>query len=154
MMKPSTAKWSEDGMSVEVQAKEKMDRGKGASTLLLRRGRIPNLCPVAVYVVLCKEAERNGLHDILWGSEKGIPYKQPSAISRHVKLLLLEAKIPACYTTYSIRHALITALFAKGLSEPEVNAYTGHSNNAHPALTHYFHLDEKWAGKDLANFVD
>jgi hypothetical protein len=150
----STAKWAEDGMSVEVQAKEKMDRGKGAFMFLLHRGKIPNLCPVAVYVLLCKEAERRGLQDIPWGSEKGIPHKQPSAISRHVKLLLLEAKIPSCYATYSILHALITALFAKGLSEPEVNAYTRHSNNAHTDLIHYFHMDEKWAGNDLANFGD
>jgi hypothetical protein len=95
-------------------------------------------------------AERKGLVDTLWGSEKGVPYKQPGAISGHVKILMQDAGIPSHYTTYSIRHALITALFDRGLSEPEVNAYTGHSNNAHTALTHYFHLDGRWVGDQLA----
>jgi hypothetical protein len=27
-----------------------------------------------------------------------------------------------------------------------VNAYTGHSNNAHTAATSYFHLNSKWIG--------
>ena len=65
-------------------------------------------------------------------------------------MLLGEAGIPSEYTAYSIRHALITALFEKGLKEVEVNAYTGHSNNTHTALTHYFHLDGKWVGSELA----
>jgi hypothetical protein len=53
------------------------------------------------------------------------------------------------YTAYSIRHALITELFNRGLKEQEVNAYTGHSNNAHTALTNYFHLEENWVGRKL-----
>ena len=91
-----------------------------------------------------------GLVDTLWCSVRGIAYKQACAISRLLKVLLGEAGIPAEYTAYSIRHALITALFDMNLSEVEVNAYTGHSNNAHTALTHYFHLDGKWVGAELA----
>jgi hypothetical protein len=34
-----------------------------------------------------------------------------------------------------------------GFSEVEVNAYTGHSNNSHTALNHFFHLDGNWAGR-------
>ena len=65
-------------------------------------------------------------------------------------VFLGEAGIPPEYTAYSIRHALITALFDMNLSEVDVNAYTGHTNNARTGLTHYFHLDGKWAGTDLA----
>jgi hypothetical protein len=54
------------------------------------------------------------------------------------------------YPAYSIRHTLITALFDAGLSESQVNAYTGHSNNAHTAATAYFHLDSKWIGRAIA----
>ena len=61
--------------------------------------------------------------------------------------------MPSHYTAYSIRHALITALFDMGLTEVQVNAYTGHSNNAHTAVTHYFHLDSRWVGNDLEKTV-
>jgi hypothetical protein len=94
-MKPSTEKWASDGESVEVQAREKLDRGKGVTVLLLRKGPVENLCPVRVYLALRKEAAKKGLVDTLWGSEKGVPYKQASAISRWLKVLLLEAGIPS-----------------------------------------------------------
>jgi outer membrane protease len=51
---------------------------------------------------------------------------------------------------YSIRHAVITALF-KFMKETEVNAFTGHSNNPHTSLNYYYHLDKNWAGKVLAD---
>jgi hypothetical protein len=149
-LRPSTERWASDGKSVEIQAKEKMDHGKGTSALLLREGPVANLCPLRVYLALREQAAKRGLSDTLWGTEKGVPYKQASSISRLLKILLQEAGIPSNYTAYSIRHALITALFDMGLSEPQVNAYTGHSNNAHTALTHYFHLDGRWVGEDLA----
>jgi hypothetical protein len=60
-----------------------------------------------------------------------------------------EASIPDQYTAYSIRHALITALFDMGVTETQVNAFTGHSNNSHTALSNYFHLDSKWVGQAL-----
>jgi hypothetical protein len=53
------------------------------------------------------------------------------------------------YTAYSVRHALITALFNMGLKEQEVDEYTEHSNNAHTALTNYFYSDENWVGRSL-----
>jgi hypothetical protein len=31
-----------------------------------------------------------------------------------------------------------------------VNAYTGHSHNAHTAATSYFHLNTKWVGHAIA----
>jgi hypothetical protein len=35
------------------------------------------------------------------------------------------------------------------MKEQEVNAYTGHSNNAHTALTNYFHLEESLVDRSL-----
>jgi hypothetical protein len=150
-MDPASEKWAADGKSVELQAKEKTNHGKGTTTLVLRAGPCPNLCPLTVYRVLRARAMAKGLADTLWGSKFGVPYKQASALSRLLKELLLSAGIPSEYTAYSIRHALITALFDSGLKETEVNAYTGHLNNAHTALTHYFHLDENWVGHRLAS---
>jgi hypothetical protein len=60
--------------------------------------------------------------------------------------LLKRAGIDRKYSAYSIRHALITALFDARLSESQVNAYTGHSNNAHATAPSYVHLNFKWIG--------
>jgi hypothetical protein len=146
---PRLEKWAEDGSSVELLAKEKTNFGKGSTALLIRKGTIPNLCPLVAYRVLRRKAIAKGLVGTLWGSKSGTPYKQAAALSRLLKDLLKAAGIPLMYTAYSIRHALITALFNMGLKEQEVNAYTGHSNNAHTALTNYFHLDENWVGRSL-----
>jgi site-specific recombinase XerD len=59
-----------------------------------------------------------------------------ASISRLLRQLMTAAGIPKHYVAYSIRHALITALFEAGLDEKEVNAYnTGHSHTAHTAQT-------------------
>jgi integrase len=64
--------------------------------------------------------------------------------------LIHERGIPEGFTGYSIRHAVITALFGF-MKETEVNAFTGHSNNSHTSLKYYYHLDKNWAGKMLAD---
>jgi hypothetical protein len=63
---------------------------------------------------------------------------------------LRKAGIADSFPAYSIRHVLITFLFDQGLSEVEVNAYTGHSNNSHTALKYCFHLDANWMGVRIA----
>jgi integrase len=138
---------SPDGSSVELIAKEKTNYGKGSTAFLIRRGPVPNLCPLLAYRTIKSRAAAKGLVGTLWGSKSGVPYKQAAALSRLLKDLLKAAGIPPMYTASSIRHALITELFNRGLKEQEVNAYTGHSNNAHTALTNYFHLEENWVGR-------
>jgi hypothetical protein len=109
-----------------------MNRGRDTSCALLR-----------------DRAAGMGINDRIWVSEAGKPFTQSAAICKHLTRLLREAGIPQEYTAYSIRHALITALFDMGLSETRVNAFTGHSNNSHTALSNYFHLDTKWVGQSL-----
>jgi hypothetical protein len=58
--------------------------------------------------------------------------------------------IPDRFKPYSIRHALITDLYRRGLSESEVNAYTGHSHRSHTTLNYYYHLDKNWVGASIA----
>jgi hypothetical protein len=146
---PRLEKCAPDGSSVELLAKEKTNFGKGVTALLTRKGPVPNLCPLEAYCTIKACAAAKGLVGTLWGSKDGVAYKQAAALSRLLKNLLKEAGIPPTYSAYSIRHALITELFNRGLREQEVNAYTGHSNNAHTALTNYFHLDENWVGRSL-----
>jgi hypothetical protein len=62
---------------------------------------------------------------------------------------LVKAGVHPGVPAYSVRHALITFLLSLGFSEVEVNAFTGHSNNYHTALNHYFHLDGNWAGNRI-----
>jgi hypothetical protein len=71
-------------------------------------------------------------------------------LSRLLKQLLVDAGIDRKYPAYSVRHALITALFDAGLDESQVNAHTGHSHNAHMAATNCFHLNTKWVGHSIA----
>jgi hypothetical protein len=148
-MDPRLKRWAEDGSSVELLAKEKTNFCKGTTALLIRRGRVPKLCPLVTYCTLKKQAASKRLVSTLWRTKGGIPYKQAAALSHLLKELLREAGIPLMHTACPIIHALIIALFHMGLKKQEVNTYTGHSNNAHTALTNYFHLDENWVGRSL-----
>jgi hypothetical protein len=97
-----------------------------------------------------QRAEGLGTNDSLFCSDDGKPYAQSAQLSRLLKQLLVDAGIDRKYPAYSIRHALITALFDTGLNESQVNAYTDHSHNAHTAATSYFHLNTKWVGHAIA----
>jgi hypothetical protein len=143
-------KWASDGESVEIPVREKTDHGRGSSTLVICSSMVSNLCPLTCYKLLKEGARRRGVHSSLWCTEAGALYKQASVISRFLKKFLRLAGIPNEFAGHSIRHSLITWFFNHGWSEVQVNAYTGHSNNSHTALDHYFHLDEKWLGTELA----
>jgi hypothetical protein len=149
-MRVEERKSSADGKAIEVPTTEKTNTSKGSTVLLIRAGTVPNLGAVRVYSLLRKGASARGVTETVWSSEGGVVYKQSSAISRLLKKELRRAGIANSFPAYSIRHALITFLFEQGLSEVEVNAYTGHSNNSHTALTNYFHLDANWMGVRIA----
>jgi hypothetical protein len=149
-MRVKEEKVSADGKAIEIPTREKTNTSKGSTVLLIRAGTVPNLCAVRVYNLLRKGATARGITETVWCSERGVVYKQSSAISRLLKNELRRAGIADSFPAYSIGHALITFLFEQGLSEVEVNAYTGHSNNSHTALTNYFHLDANWMGVRIA----
>jgi hypothetical protein len=127
------ARWAEKGHVLIILAKERMDRGKGYTELVLRRIDNESLYPPRHYLLLERRARRLGAGGSLFCSEDGKPYAQSAQLSKLLKQLLLKAGINRKYPAYSIRHALITALLDAGLSESQVDAYTGHSNNAHTA---------------------
>jgi hypothetical protein len=148
-MQVTDERQSVDGKSVEVPTHEKTNSGKGSTMFIIRDSPVENWSVVHVYHLLREGAKSRGVTDTLWCSDGGVKYSQSSFISRMLKRLLGKAGIPAWFAAYSIRHALITYLFGLGATEVEVNAYTGHSNNSHTALNHYFHLDEKWMGNQI-----
>jgi hypothetical protein len=149
-MHAAESKVSSNGSFIQVPTREKTNSGKGSTVLLIRKSPVSNLCAVHVFTLLRVGAIARGVTDSLWCSVRGIVFKQSSGISKLLKGCLRKAGVSVSFPAYSIRHALITYLFDQGLSEIEVNAFTGHSNNSHIALTHYIHLDKKWMGSQIA----
>jgi site-specific recombinase XerC len=147
---PRTAKYDPDGKSITVMAQEKMDFGRGRTMLVLRDIPDPAFSPMRHFISLHDRARRLNCEEALFCSERGFPYKRPDVISKALKALLAAAGIPNVYLPYSIRHALINELYAAGLDEKQVNAYTGHSHNYHTTLEFYYHLDKQWVGNQLA----
>jgi hypothetical protein len=148
-MEVERERWAEDGKSVEVPTKEQTTHGRQGTVLVIRDCEVENWSPLFCYKLARARAAKDGVPNLLWYTEEGKPYKQASIISREVKNLMVEGGIDRKFPAYSSRHALITLLFKLGFSEVEVNAFTGHSNNSHTALNHYFHLDGNWAGKRI-----
>jgi hypothetical protein len=144
---PSTEKQSEGVDSIEVFTREKMDDLKGGSMVVIRALKDDKLCPLKIYRLLKKGAAKKGQTRCLWCSVSGKPFKSQDRICKLLKDLLLNTNIPSRFTAYSIRHAMITAC-CKFKPENQVNAYTGHSFNAHTVLQNYNHLDMMWAETD------
>jgi hypothetical protein len=126
------------------------EREDGYPELVIRKIEIEALCPLRHALLLKQRAEGLGTNDSLSCSEDGKSYAQSAQLSRLLKQMLVAVGIDRKYPAYSIRHALITALFDAGLDESQVNAYTGHSHNAHTTATSYFHLNTKWVGHAIA----
>jgi hypothetical protein len=147
------ARWAEPERVLVVPAKEKMDKGRRYTELVLRRMDNESLFPLRHYLLLQRRARGFSTDGSLFCSENGKPYAQSAQLSSLLKQLLGQAGIDRKYPAYSTRHALIMALFDAGLSESQVNAYTSHSNNAHTPATSYFHLNSKWVGYAVAPSV-
>jgi integrase len=146
----SKERWVASQRVLVVGAKEKMDKGGGYTELVFRMIETANLCPLKLYRLLKRRAAELGAKGALFCSAEGRPYATSAPLSRLLKRLLKLAGIDPQFPAYSIRHALITALFDGGLSEVEVNSYTGHSHNAHTAATNYTHLNHRWVGHALS----
>jgi integrase len=134
--------------AIIVPAQEKTDFGRGVTELAFRRAEETKLSAAYYYDILWDRATDLGCETALFCSEKGVPYTSPNAISNSLVDLLHDMDIQG-YTAYSLRHALIQALFDAGLTETQVNAYTGHSHKSHTAITWYYHLDKNWAGQKI-----
>jgi site-specific recombinase XerC len=133
------------GNGLQPQTTESAGRQAVAreTELVLRKTDNESLCSLRHYLLLQRRAKELGTYGSLFCSEDGKPYAQSVQRSRLLRQLLRRAGIDCEYPAHSIHHALITALFDAGLSESQVNTYTGHSNNAHIAATSYFHLNSK-----------
>jgi hypothetical protein len=138
---------STDGAYI-VPARDKTDFGRGISELVFRHAKEERLSAAWYYDIGVARATQLGCHDALFCSDRGIPCSSPDVLAKGMTELLHIMGIIG-YTSYSFRHSLIQAPFDAGLTETQVNAYTGHSNKSHTAVTWYYHLDKHWAGDVL-----
>jgi integrase len=134
--------------AVIVPAREKTNFCRGVTELVFRYAKEKKLSAAYLFDVLHERAVKCGCDSALFCSEKGDPYASPDVICKSMVDVLHDMDIFG-YTSYSFRHSLIQALFDAGLNEKQVNAYTGHSNTAHTAITWYYHLGKQWAGQKI-----
>jgi hypothetical protein len=131
-----------------VSAQEKTDFGKCKTELVIRSAPEDRLSPRYYYDLLRTRAVKLGGTNALFCSEKGQVYKRPDSIGNALVRLFRRMGFKG-FTVHSFRAATVQTLFDAGLSEHEVNAYTGHSNRSHTAVTFYYHLDKAWAGDKI-----
>jgi hypothetical protein len=148
---PFTAVRNPDGGSIKLRRREKINTGLGLTEVPIHRIEGSPLCPVRYFDLMTTVASKMGSTNTFWCTKAGKPLTRPDAIRRDLNALLRRVKIPDRFKPYSIRHALITALYRKGLTESEVNVYTGHSHRSHTTLNYYYHLDKNWVGASIAN---
>jgi hypothetical protein len=134
--------------SLIVPAQEKTDFGKGVTEMVIRSEPELWLSPRYYYDILSTRARNLGVLYALYCSDTGHVYKRSDVIGKALVRLLHRMGIFG-FTGYSFRHSVIQELFDAGLSEKEVNSFTGHSNRAHTAVTFYFRLNKMWAGRKL-----
>ena len=147
---PATERSTPGAKSIEVQGHDKTDTKKGVTWVAIRQLEESCLCPLTHYRLLKAGAIRRGHQHTLWCTDAGTAFKRTDKILKMLKDLIHAAGVPDRFTGYSIRHATITALYRAKMSEVNVNAYTGHSCNAHTTLNYYYHLDKAWVGSSLA----
>jgi hypothetical protein len=83
-----------------VPAKEKMDRGRGYTDLVLRKIEIEALCPMRHALLLKRLTEGLGTNDSLFCSDNGQPCPKSAQLSRLLKQLLVDAGIDRPYPAY------------------------------------------------------
>jgi hypothetical protein len=148
-IKRSSARLSTDGTSVIVRSREKTDFGRGQTELVFYEAPEWRLSPKFYWDLLNGRAESLHAGDALYCSEDGVPYTSSDTICKAMTSLLQDEMHVKDWTAYSFRTSSISRMFRSGLNERQVNAFTGHSNNAHTALNFYYKLNKKTIGAAL-----
>jgi integrase len=107
------------------------------------------LSPKFYWDLLDARADDLDAGDALYCSEEGAPYTSSDTICKAMTSLLQNEMHVKDWTCYSFRKSSISHLFRSGLNERQVNAFTGHSNNAHTALSYYYKLNKRTVGAAL-----
>jgi hypothetical protein len=77
------------------------------------------------------------------------------AIGQLVRKVFEGARIPPIYGPYSIKHSVVSFLFAQGVEEWKINAFGHWAPGSHTAATFYrvAPADDEWLGFKIAQAV-
>jgi acetyl esterase/lipase len=110
------------------------------------------ICPVAATLewLARREALGKKAPPTFLITKTGKPMLDAQLLAVAIKAVLTAANVPPQYSSYSIKHATISALYSLGFSTTEINIYTGHSESAETAPNYYLKSLGKWPGFKLA----
>jgi site-specific recombinase XerD len=95
------------------------------------------ICPVSAVLEWLDRKKKFLNPQVFLFSQSGTPLHYTQPLSSSIKMVLTAAGVPSFYKPYSIKHAVISALFHLGYSRTEVNLFTGHSELADTAPAFY-----------------
>ena len=158
---PTQQVYSDSKSQLTIPTQRKTDKGKNRSFLTIFRLDDLSICPVAHWEELCRRATlastssssssfSSSINPLLFRTDSNTPISSSAQLCLITKALLRQASIPDHYSTYSIRHATITKLYALTDNKSQVNAFTGHSNLAGTSSKWYLHQSDNWLGFKLA----
>jgi site-specific recombinase XerD len=107
------------------------------------------ICPVAATLEWLNRKKTLDPKAFLF-TRNSSPIRNAQLLAAPIRLVLRAAGVPSTYGPYSIKHAVISALFHLGFSSTEINLFTGHSELADTAPKYYLKSINKWPGFRLA----
>jgi hypothetical protein len=147
--------WTTREGTMLVTMKTKEGKGRLKSKVLVPT-EDPSVDPVrTMQTYLQRSAEVRGKRcEFFFITEWGEPIPSPEKLSRAYLAPYLHGKgVPALYSPYSTKTAVITALFNLKFSKEQISSHTGHSNNSNTALKHYHDPINVWLGHSIAQLA-
>jgi hypothetical protein len=108
------------------------------------------ICPVSAISEWLERKKKFLNPSVFLYTQSGNPLRYAQLLSPPIRTVLTAAGVPPQFRPYSIKHAVISALFHLGCSRAEVNLFTGHSELADTAPAFYLKSIHRWPGFLLA----
>jgi hypothetical protein len=142
---------SADQLSLVTVTKTRMDE---RTAITFRPLREADICPCSAVRVWLRRLDIDG-NPLFVDPTTRLPLKQ-HAISAEVRRMFTEAGIPPSYGAYSIKHAVISFLFSRGIEEWKINDFGRWSPNSTVASTFYrvSSKEPEWLGYEIARSLD
>jgi hypothetical protein len=142
---------SPDQLSLLTVTKTRMDE---RTAITFRPLRAADICPCSAVRVWLHRTGLDG-NPLLVDPTTHQPLKQ-RAISMEVRRVFTEAGIPPVYGAYSVKHAVVSFLFSRGIEEWRINDFGRWSPNSTVASTYYrvSTRDPEWLGFEIARGLD
>jgi hypothetical protein len=148
---PERSRWSEEGGMMMIAMKTKSGEGRLKFGIVIptEDSRVDPVNTIREY--RSRVSRFSSSQSSFFLQKDGSPISSPEKLaSRYLVPYIRRAGIPAPYTAYSIKKAVITSLFNKGFSKERISSFTGHSNDCNTALKHYHDPTNDWLGHILA----